>query len=83
MKVETLNRRGGPASDQARHALREAIVSAQLAPGLKLSENELAGELGVSRTPIRHHLRMVPSNLPRLRELHPDYFEEGRAWPRA
>jgi GntR family transcriptional regulator, rspAB operon transcriptional repressor len=56
MKVDALNRRGGPASDQAYHALREAIVSAQLEPGQKLSENELAGELGVSRTPIREAL---------------------------
>ncbi len=56
MSIETLNRRGGPASDQVYWALREAIISAQLRPGLKLSENELAGELGVSRTPIREAL---------------------------
>ena len=37
-------------------ALREAIVSAELEPGLRLSENDLAGELGVSRTPIREAL---------------------------
>ena len=44
----------------ARHgvyaALREAILSARFEPGRKLSENELAGELGVSRTPIREAL---------------------------
>ncbi|MBX5469293.1 MAG: GntR family transcriptional regulator [Thermoleophilaceae bacterium] len=34
-------------------ALRDAIVRAELAPGQKLSENELAGQLGVSRTPVR------------------------------
>jgi DNA-binding GntR family transcriptional regulator len=56
INIETVDRRGGPASDQAYLALREAIVSAQLEPGLKLSENELAGELGVSRTPIREAL---------------------------
>jgi DNA-binding GntR family transcriptional regulator len=56
INIDALDRLGGPASDQVYLALREAIVSAQLAPGLKLSENELAGELGVSRTPIREAL---------------------------
>src|SRR5688572_31472790 len=41
---------------QAYAALRAAIVSAELAPGRKLSENELAARLGVSRTPIREAL---------------------------
>ena len=39
--------------------LREAIVSAKLKPGLRLSENELAGELGVSRTPVREALQRL------------------------
>jgi GntR family transcriptional regulator, rspAB operon transcriptional repressor len=37
-------------------ALREAIVCAELEPGRQLSENELAGRLGVSRTPVREAL---------------------------
>jgi len=41
---------------QAYAALRAAIVSAELAPGRQLSENELAARLGVSRTPIREAL---------------------------
>ncbi len=36
--------------------LRTAIVSGGLKPGTRLSENELAGELGVSRTPVREAL---------------------------
>jgi DNA-binding GntR family transcriptional regulator len=56
INIQTLDRRGGPARDQVYLALREAIVSARLPPGLKLSENELAVELGVSRTPIREAL---------------------------
>lgn len=36
--------------------LRAAIASAELAPGRRLSESELASELGVSRTPIREAL---------------------------
>lgn len=54
VRIETLDRTsGGSTSEQVYLALREAIVSAELEPGLKLSENELAGELGVSRTPVR------------------------------
>jgi GntR family transcriptional regulator, rspAB operon transcriptional repressor len=41
---------------QAYAALRMAIISAELAPGRQLSENELAARLGVSRTPIREAL---------------------------
>ncbi len=37
-------------------ALRDAIVTLELAPGRRLSEAELAGILGVSRTPIREAL---------------------------
>lgn len=40
-------------------SLREAITTAQLEPGRRLSENELAGELGVSRTPIREALALL------------------------
>jgi GntR family transcriptional regulator, rspAB operon transcriptional repressor len=36
--------------------LRDAIIRAELPPGRKLSENELATWLGVSRTPIREAL---------------------------
>ena len=43
--------RRGPARAHVYAALRDAIVSAQLAPGRQLSENELAELLGVSRTP--------------------------------
>ena len=37
-------------------ALRDAIVTTELVPGRRLSEAELAGFLGVSRTPIREAL---------------------------
>ncbi len=42
--------------DQVYAALRSAIVSAELEPGRRLSENELAELLGVSRTPVREAL---------------------------
>jgi DNA-binding GntR family transcriptional regulator len=47
---------GGSVGDGAYAALRTAIVTAQLAPGRRLSENELAGLIGVSRTPVREAL---------------------------
>lgn len=46
----------GAARHQVYAALRSAILDARLEPGRKLSENELAGELGVSRTPVREAL---------------------------
>lgn len=51
--------RRGPARARVYIALRDAIVSAALAPGRQLSENELAQLLGVSRTPIREALQRL------------------------
>ncbi len=45
---------------EAYHKLRELIVTGRLAPGTRLIESEIAGRLGVSRTPVRsalHRLR--------------------------
>jgi DNA-binding GntR family transcriptional regulator len=49
-------RSGVPARTQVYASLRDAIIRAELPPGRKLSENELATWLGVSRTPIREAL---------------------------
>lgn len=48
--------RGGSVRDQVYVLIRQAIVSLELVPGQALSENELAGEYGVSRTPVREAL---------------------------
>jgi DNA-binding GntR family transcriptional regulator len=52
-----------PAPRNARsHALeviRSKIISLELAPGSHLSENELAGQLGLSRTPVRESLILL------------------------
>ena len=57
MRIELSDRAsGGSARDQVYAALREEIVSAALEPGRRLSENELAEALGVSRTPVREAL---------------------------
>lgn len=55
MPVLPVLRRGGAdsAPAQAYQALRDAIVRVDLTPGQRLSENELAAQLGVSRTPVR------------------------------
>ena len=47
---------GPPARVQVYAALRQAIVRGELEPGQQLSENALAAELRVSRTPVREAL---------------------------
>jgi len=57
MRIDRLQRGSrGPASRQVYRALRDAIVSTELQPGQRISENELAERLAVSRTPIREAL---------------------------
>jgi DNA-binding GntR family transcriptional regulator len=46
----------GPAGRAVYAAVRDAIVTCELEPGQQISENELAAQLGVSRTPIREAL---------------------------
>ena len=43
-------------SDQAYTTLRTRIVSGALTPGARIAEAELAGEFGISRTPLREAL---------------------------
>src|SRR4051812_49442151 len=47
---------GSSAREQAYAVLRQAIVGAELEPGRRLSENQLADLIGVSRTPVRDAL---------------------------
>jgi DNA-binding GntR family transcriptional regulator len=57
MKPQMRERMSGrSAREQAYAALRAAIVGAQLEPGRRLSENQLAELIGVSRTPVRDAL---------------------------
>jgi DNA-binding GntR family transcriptional regulator len=48
-----------PTRVQVYVALRDAIVRGKLEPGQRLSENVLAGEMGISRTPIREGLGLL------------------------
>ncbi|MGE4426123.1 MAG: GntR family transcriptional regulator [Solirubrobacteraceae bacterium] len=56
MALLTEERAAGSARTRVYAALRDAILDARFAPGRKLSENELAGQFDVSRTPIREVL---------------------------
>jgi len=58
LRIERLRRNGtaGPASRQVYRTLRDAIISTTLAPGQRISENELAERFAVSRTPVREAL---------------------------
>src|SRR5207249_12223220 len=47
------------ASAAATELIREAIVDGRLPPGRRLKEEELARELGISRTPVREALLML------------------------
>jgi len=46
-------------SAQAYHKVKAMIVSKSLAPGQKIVQDKLAGELGISRTPLRSALQML------------------------
>src|SRR5437868_9162498 len=47
------------ASAAATELIREAIVDGRLPPGQRLKEEELARELGISRTPVREALLIL------------------------
>ena len=46
-------------AEKAYTAIKEAIISNELAPGTALAEETLAAHLGISRTPIRTALLVV------------------------
>lgn len=48
-----------PLREQILNAIRDAIVEGKLKAGEKIPEQELASQLGVSRTPIREAIRML------------------------
>jgi len=46
-------------ADKAYHAIRDMIVSLELAPGAVIDERELIERLGIGRTPVREALRRL------------------------
>jgi DNA-binding GntR family transcriptional regulator len=55
-------RSGNSFSDRVERALRDRILRGDVAPGARLNEVEIAGELGVSRGPIREALQRLASD---------------------
>ena len=60
---------GASLADQAYFAIRDLIVSLELAPGDPIREPNLTAQLGIGRTPIREALRRLA--LERLVEVYP------------
>lgn len=59
------------ARDRAYHDLRYRILTGRLAPGSTLLETEIAGMLGLSRTPVREAaIRLAEEGLVRIRPRH-------------
>ncbi|EHN12724.1 transcriptional regulator GntR family protein [Patulibacter medicamentivorans] len=56
LKIALADRARGGTRGRVYSALRDALVAGRLEPGRRLSENELAEWLGVSRTPVREAL---------------------------
>ena len=57
--LDLRGRKASTARTLVHRALRERIVSLDLAPGAAVSEGDLAAELGVSRTPVRESLILL------------------------
>jgi DNA-binding GntR family transcriptional regulator len=56
-------------ADKAYHAIRDLIVSLELAPGAVIEERALMEQLGIGRTPVREALRRLAQE--RLVEVYP------------
>jgi len=56
-------------AEKAYHAIRDLIVSLELAPGALIDERELIERLGIGRTPVREALRRLAQE--RLVEVYP------------
>ena len=65
--LERLPRETG--RDYALRNIKENIINLELAPGSQISENELAAEMGLSRTPVRQAL--IELSRVRIIEIHP------------
>ena len=57
--MPTREEHAGSLRDSVTQALRERIVSGDLAPGSRVVERQVADQLGVSRVPVREALRML------------------------
>lgn len=56
---DAIDRVGHTLSDKVEAALREQIISGERGPGVRLNEVEIAGELAVSRGPVREAMQRL------------------------
>lgn len=56
-------RRSGSATGHAYEQIKAAILEGRYAPGTRLTEDDLAADLGVSRTPVREAVRQLQSEM--------------------
>lgn len=70
----------GSVARQAYQYIRERVISGAYAPGSRLTEEQLARELGVSRTPVREAVRQLAADGALV--LKPNYGIFVGAWSR-
>lgn len=56
---DAIDRVGHTLSDKVEAVLRQQIISGERTPGVRLNEVEIAGELGVSRGPVREAMQRL------------------------
>ena len=61
MTEALVRKRTGTTVDEVVELLRDQIISGELQPGMRLSQQKLADELSVSRTPLREALQRLAS----------------------
>ena len=77
--LERLPRETG--RDYALRTIKDNIIKLELAPGSPVSENELAAELQLSRTPVREALielskvKVIEIDAAEIRARYPQYFK--------
>ena len=66
-----------PVSQRVYEQIRESIISMERAPGTRLSEKDVAGEIGVSKTPVREaFIRLSEEGLIEIRPKSGSYVSE-------
>ena len=60
----------GTAANQAYQYIKKRVISGDFSPGMRLTEEQLAREIGASRTPIREALRLLDRKSTRLNSSH-------------
>jgi DNA-binding GntR family transcriptional regulator len=78
---QSVMRRPVPLPDYVHHLLETAIISGNLQPGQRVSENELAEAFKVSRTPVREAVRILEGQGLIVRRQNKGTFVAARTTP--